>query len=268
MAEPQEVALALVGLMASGLYGYVAFLQARRTADGEGRLALRGFVLWWAGLAALGVITAAMTFAGDLSRFGMIGIRVWIYGLFFLIFAACGGLVHYMLFLYTGRAWVRGVAYGFYVAMAVFLVWLVEAHAPHIAIAHEGQPDAGEVAFHLHDEPAAWTGPALSLGLILPLIVSAIAYGVLFFRTHDRTARYRIAMVSTGFILWFAYSLIGTVFRIVADVAEQGFVGQLLGQILGVLAAMLTMWAYRPPMVLQRRFGLRDLAHPQHGPAT
>lgn len=259
MATQEESVLAALGAVAAFLYLWVAWLQAKRPAHGPARGALRGFVIWWAGLGILGFLTLFFTFGPELSAYGLNVMRTVIYLLLAGIFLMLGGLAYYLLYLYTGsRRTVIPIA-AFYVLMTVLLVFLIEGFDPHIAdnAVHLEPGEESAVEFHTHEEPPAWASATFSLGIIAVPLAAAIAYALLFFRTDDRTARYRIALVSTGFVLWFAYSILGTLAGLVAGSTTQSFMQQLIGQLLGVLAATLTLLAYHPPRRLQRRFGLR-----------
>ncbi len=263
MASHEESILAVLGAVAAALYLFVARLQAKRTVSDDARPALNGFILWWAGLGALGLLGLFFEFGPDLSAQGMVVVSVVIYIFLAIIMALMAGLVHYLLYLYTGRKGTIYLAYGFYGFMMLFSVWYLQAHDPHIAMGHLGTPQEGEVAYHLHTEPATWVSAFFSFGLILPALGAAIAYALLFFRTQDPTARYRIAMVSVGLILWFLFSTANTVGRVVSDSNEQGFTSQLISQLLGVFAATLTLLAYQPPRWIRDRLGLREMAEPR-----
>lgn len=265
MATQEEVLISVLGTVASILYFVVARIQAKREVSGEAQSALRGFIIWWAGLGGLGVVTVFLTLGPGLESMGLNGVRAVIYGLFAVIYVAFGGLVYYLAFLYTGLARTRWIVTVFYAAMFLFLVWLIEAHSPHVAPIHAGETNAGEVAFHLHDEPSAFASGFLGLGLVVPPLLAALAYALLFFRTHDATARYRIGMVSTGFVLWFLYSTVGTIARIITD-SDQSFAGRITGQLLGVMAATLTLLAYEPPRWIRQRLRLRELGPAPNGP--
>ncbi len=259
MATQEESILAALGAVAALLYLWVAWLQSKRPAHGPAQGAIRGFVIWWAGLGLLGFLTLFFTFGPDLATYGLTVVRIVIYALLGGIFVMLAGLAYYLLYLYTGSRRTLIAIAVFYVLMSALLVFLIEGFDPHIAdnAVHIEPGEESAVEFHTHEEPPAWASATFSLGIIVVPLAAAIAYALLFFRTDDRTARYRIAMVSSGFVLWFAYSALGTLAALVSGSTTQSFMQQLIGQLLGVLAATLTLLAYHPPRRLQRRFGLR-----------
>lgn len=254
VASATEAILGGLALVAAVLYFFVARLQAQRKVSAEARGPLRGFIIWWAGLGLLGLTTALFTFGPGTGSFGLAGARAITYTTFAGIFVMLSGLVYYLLYLYTGSRGTVYVAAAFYSLLFLFMVWLVEAHAPHVGADHI----TGERAFHLHEAPPAWASLGFGVSLVLPPLAAAVAYFLLFFRTHDRTARYRIAMVSGGLVLWLGFSLMGTIAR-TATGESQGFGGQLTSQLLGVLSATLVLLAYDPPKFVQRRLGLRPI---------
>ncbi len=264
MASQQEVVLAALSTLAAVLYFWVAWLQSKRTVAGPARGALLGFVFWWGGLGVISILTLVFTFGAPIESAGLIGARIIVYSLLIVIFAMLAGLAYYLVFLYTGRSRTFWLIAAFYVLMTVMLVWLIEGHSPHIAdnTPHINPGDDNQVTFHPHDEPPVWASAMFSLGIVLPPLAAAVAYALLFFRTHDTTARYRIAMVSTGFVLWFGYSALGTLAGIVTGSVEQSFIQQLVGQLMGLLAAALTAMAYHPPRWVERRLALRGLTDP------
>ncbi len=259
MATQEESILAALGAVAAFLYFGVAWLQSRRRVHAPAQGALRGFIIWWAGLGALGLLTLFFTFGPGIESYGLGVVRLVIYALLGGIFVMLAGLAYYLLYLYTGRPRTLWYIAGYYALMMVLLVYLIEGFDPHIAdnAVHLMAGESGEVIFHTHREPPAWASATFSLGIVGPPLAAALAYALLYFRTHDKTARFRIALVSTGFVLWFAYSAVGALAALVTDSTTQSFTQQLVGQFLGVLAAALTLVAYNPPRRLQDRFGLR-----------
>lgn len=258
MATWQEGLLEGLGAVAVLLYIVVAVVQARRPVSRDAREARNGFVFWWIGLAALGLFGLLTETVLDTSELGLTGYRIMLYTLLPVLFAMLAGLVYYLLYLYTGdRRAIPAVSIG-YSLFLVLAVLFIELQDPYIGI----DPETGERGLLYAKEAVPWIGALFSVLLIGPPFVAAIAYAALFFRTDDRTARYRIAMVSGGFILWFGFSLLGTLGALAAGTAgeEPSFARELTGQILGVFAALLVLLAYYPPRWVKGRMQVRSVA--------
>lgn len=263
MVTMQDGVIGGLAAVAAILYLAVARLQAKRHVSQEARPALVGFILWWGGLGLIGLVTAVLRFGPALDEHGLIVYRFVFYPLVALIFVMVAGLVYYLLYLYTGRSSGLYVVGLFYALLFVLLVWLMEAHGLHFAEAGGHAGEEPGVRVHSHEPTPGWADLVLGVGLILPPFFAAIAYGLLFFRTKDLTARFRIAFVSAGFILWFGFSLLGTLSRALTG-TERSFAGQVTGQLLGLLAAVLVLIAYDPPRRVRERFGIRAIDDSGH----
>lgn len=239
----QEMVLQGISIMGSVLYLLVAFVLSRRAISGPGKGAHQGFIVWWGGLAALGVITSYFAFVRPYASFGLIGGRVALYGLVVLVLVMLAGLAYYLLYLYTGRQDMLVASVVFYSVLFVYFVVITEIQRPFIDM-------SSGTAVWAYQNPLGASSPwslLLSLGLIGPPLAAAIAYVALYRRADDLTVKYRIAMVSGAFILWFGFSAISSVMRAVLSLAETPFGAQLVSQLMGVLAAALVLLAYIPP---------------------
>lgn len=260
MAAWHEPLLQGLSGVAAILYLVVAIVQARRPVSREAREARNGFVFWWGGLAALGVFGLLTSTVLDTSELGVNGYRIMLYTLIPVLMGMLAGLVYYLIYLYTGsRRAIPWVSAGYSLLM-MLAVLFVELQDPYVGL----DPETGERGLLYAKEAAPWMGATFSLLLVAPPFAAAVAYAALFFRTADRTARYRIAMVSGGFVLWFGFSLLGTLGSLAAGEAggEQGFARQLTGQLLGVLAGVLVLLAYYPPRWVRGRLQIRSVAEP------
>ncbi len=235
-----ELALEGVRLVASVVYGVVAYLVLRRPVDVGARLARAGFATWWLGIAVVGLASIPSGLGLTFAEYGLGAVRAWIYVIFGAIFVALAGLVYYLLFLYTGRseAW-RGVAL-FYVLLFVYLVYLMEGFGPYTGV----EDGTASLLFEQEHPPLLLLG--FSLAISLPPLAAAASYLMLFFKLDDRESRYRILLVSGGLGGWFLYSVLGTVFRFITE-TEQTYVGTVVGQLVGLVAATMVLVAFAPP---------------------
>lgn len=243
---PEDWVLQGLRITAMVVYAIVGIIVLRRRPMPDARLANLGFALWWLGLAALGVLSIPAGFGWNLAEQGLVVWRLWIYLLIPMIYVALAGLLYYLLYLYTGRRAIYRPVAAFYLAMTGYLVWLVEGGRPFLTT-----DEAGQAMVDFADPIPEWATLLWSVLLVLPVLAAAVAYGVLFFRTHDREARFRIALVASAIILWFSFSLINTVLGFGSE-AEASFVEQAISQSLGLLAAVMTLFAFAPPPPVRR----------------
>lgn len=238
---------AFVGLLGASIYGYVGTLMARRVVQApDGRLAMRMFAMWWLGLSVYTVITALPTAA---AAFGFtnpaLQATLTFVGLVPLLLALWG-LLYYLVFIFTGRRRYLVPLGLLHLALLVFFTWLVVLMDPtgvdvrmwnvQLQYAH---PLEGGLLF-------------VALAAILgPVLLAALAYGTLFFRTDDRTSRYRIGMVSGAFVFWFGSSAIASALG-VGDFVWWPIVTKFIG----VVAALIVLAAYRPPPPVARALGI------------
>jgi hypothetical protein len=245
------LAISAAGTLVTGfLYLYIGNALRKRAVSGQARLANGMFVLWWQALGWLSLLGAAVTVVYMAGR-----LEVWVYQSYVLLvllvlFAALWGLQYYLVFLYTGsrRSFVSlGV---FYAVLFTATVGLVErAGAP------TGLSDDG---WNIQPVPKVVYGPAFNLLftilIIGPAIVAAVAYLRLYWKTDDRTQRYRIAMVTGSVLVWFGTSLIATGANVSMSVWWQ-----LTSRVISVLAALTILAAYKPPQWVRLRYGVRSI---------
>lgn len=259
----QEGLLQALGGIAAVTYLLVAIVQGRRRVSSEGRMARNGFVFWWGGLALLGIYGVISALFLDPESFTLTGYRVLLYTFIPIIFIALAGLVYYLLYLYTGKRDLYKVVAIAYALLTVAFVLFVELQDPFVG----PDPDTGEIGLQYEAEAPAWAGLLFSIVLVLPPFASAVAYVALLFQTKDRTVRYRILMVGGGIALWMGFSLLGSLGRFASGVEEQSFISQLVGQLLGLLSAVMVLLAYYPPPALRRALELRPVAGDDDGQA-
>lgn len=242
----EDIVLQGLRLVSMAIYTAVAVIVIRRHVSHEAKLANQAFATWWLGLAILGLFSVPAGFGWNPADAGLLVWRIWIYVLIPLIYVALGGLLYYLLYLYTGRHAIYKPIVGFYILMTVFLVWLIEGNGPYITT-----DEMGETTVEFVRESAEWVGLTFSLGLVLPIFLAALAYGILFFRVEGRPQKYRIALISGGILIWFAFSLFNTISGIGSEETEQSFQQQVISQLLGLLAASMALIAFAPPPFIQ-----------------
>ena len=161
---------------------------------------------------------------------------------------AAGSLLYYVLYLVTGRGGIIGYIFVYYALLLFALRWSVAEAAP--------------TGFEVLEWNVATTyerplqGPFYSavVSLIaLPLLASILAYASLAFRVRDPAARYRIACVAGGLLLWVGTEALSFTSGIAATTA-----GELTRRLVALAATLLVLAGYLPPRVARERWGARD----------
>jgi hypothetical protein len=251
------------------LFATVAYVVRRRQVSADARGARNGFVLWWAGLAFLGLFVLAFDprIGIDLYGYGIGFVLVVIYVILGGYFAMIAGLVYYLLYLYTGKRATKWWVVGFYVALFAYLVYYFQSLDPTIGV----RPD-GQSFLDMGDRPSGLDARSLLLtaGFVLPPIGAAIAYLALFFKVKDRTGKYRILLVSVAILLVFLFSLGSSLTSLdnstepPATVDEQRALERsqdlrgIFSGLLSAVAAGLVFLAFRPPTWVQAKYGIRS----------
>lgn len=249
-----EATLASLQLVAGVLYTYVGAKVGRRRVSPDAQLAVRLFQFWWYGLAALSFFSPVLLVGQAL--FGDLPIPIWltvVNVLLTLICAAIVGLCYYLLYLYTGKRWLIVPVSLFYGLLAFGLLTLIAYLNPHLPYVTD---DQGHHPTYDHDLRGTWVSAAIGFGLILPPFGAALAYLLLFFRVQDRTARYRIALVSGSFIAWFGSSLIAQLLRI----PTQTEAWRITSLLISLAAAVVVLLAYLPPRWVQKKYEVESIA--------
>ena len=159
---------------------------------------------------------------------------------------AAASLLYYVLYLVTGRGRLLAPILAYYLALYVALRWHslstgvvgIEVRAWQVATVHA----------------APLQGPAYTMivGLVaVPLLLAIAAYGSLFFRVADPTARYRIGLVTLGLLGWILTEAIAF---------ATGFASTSAGELTRRLAALggtlVVLSAYLPPRWARDRLGV------------
>jgi hypothetical protein len=237
-------------LATSFFLAYAGDVTRRRRVANEDRLASTMFAVWWYS-AALVILNQA--FHTILLLAGVHGDSVHAASVLFgavPLAAAVWGLSYYILYLLTGRRGLFLPITLFYAGFLIFLFWFyVEQGRSEFslgtwqAMARPEHPASDEVN--------------LAFGLLLsgPILFAVGAYFVLALGERDPTRRYRLAMISGGFLLLFGMILGGYV---LGWATKEWF--PLVYQGPALLASFLSVAAYRPPRWIQRRFHVEPVA--------
>lgn len=246
---------ALVGLAAAAVYAYVGRLMAHRVVEHEdSRLAMRMFALWWYSLALLTTIGQGRKI---LVAFGVESLPLHTTLTYFTLLPlvlALWGLLYYLLFIYTGDRRLLVPLGLMHAGIFGYFTWVVAWLRP-VGVSSTAWSAVLEYERDL-------SGPVLAITLALllgPVIVGSFAYGTLFFRTRDRTSRYRIGLVAIAFLGWFGSSILGTALEL-----NQLEYWPLASQLIGFGATLLVIAAYRPPTAVRRWLDVQPVALDHH----
>ncbi|MEK6975841.1 MAG: hypothetical protein AABY18_05815 [Candidatus Thermoplasmatota archaeon] len=242
------LALAIVGsVLTSILYLYIGRVLRLRKVSDDGRLANGMFVLWWHSLGSLGLLGAGM-----MGIYVTGNLEVWMYEAYttfglLVLFLALWGLQFYLMYLYTGSRRSFMPLAGFYAALFLATVALME---------YAGAPDRiVDNGWQLQAEPRLEFSQAFSLVFVTliigPALASAIAYARLYRKTEDRTQKYRIALVTGAIIVWFGSSVVGAAAQV-----NQGLAWQFFSRTIGILGALVILLAYKPPQWVRAKYGV------------
>lgn len=245
MAEATLLYSALFSLVTGFVYHVVGSMVGRRDLEGDDRVAMMHFKMWWHGFGALSIATALMVTLAYLDRLSLAVYKVFFNAVLLVLFFALWGLAYYLAYLFTGnRRWMvwTAVFYGLFFLYLDYLVALADPSGVNVGrwsvtVQYANQAAIQSPGFRL-----------FALLLLLPQVVGAIGYGSLYFRTQVPLARYRIGMVSLTLLTWFASSIVASLLRI--NTADWW---SLTSRTISLVAALLILMAFRPPQALRRR---------------
>jgi hypothetical protein len=245
------LAAGLVGIAVGAAYGYVGFRIFGRSVPQAARLAAYQFSLWWYGLSAttaIGGLEGILIASNGLS----FPLAFTLYLITLLLDCALlWGLVGYLTYIYTGRYHLVLLS-TFYAALYVAALYFVIAQAPYGVVIRRGLP----VLQYGSTGSLALLG-FIAFGILVPELAGVALYLSLYFKTTNRTQRFRIGFVGLGILLWFGLAAI-TPPSSVADPV----VWTIAKAILGGVAALIVLAAYNPPLWLRRRYGVDLLEEP------
>lgn len=249
MVEATLAVAALATYVVAATYAYVgARLLRHATAASATRRPMVAFALWW-------LLTSANQLLGStlylVAAFGHLDVPaqltyVLLQRLLLALSLVC--LMHYLLFLHTGRNRLAALLalYAVYWASQVYVVF---ARVP-VGVATFGwRTDL----VYLHPELPGQR--LLNLAIVVPPIVGALALLRLYGRVDGRTRRFRVAMLAVGFTLWWLVA-------IAAGHPATFGIGwfQAANRVLGVAIALGILVAYQPTAWMRRRYELEPSA--------
>jgi hypothetical protein len=240
----------LFALVAASIYAYVGWRLGKRIVSSwEGRIAWQSFIVWWYGLAATTLIGGLLNLFG---AFGLTSLPLHITATHINLLMTClalGGLLYYLLYLFTGNSRLLVPLTIIYIIYYVLLVYYITASVPESVNIDRWRTT---LAFH-----TPITGPFFTmiiLLLLLPQIIGGFAYFTLYFRMTDVTQKYRVLLVSCSIIIWFLSPLIA----IVGGLAQNDW-WQVASRLIGLAAALTILMAYLPPQWIKQRYGIISL---------
>lgn len=219
------------------LLAYVCAITSKRPASEEARLSRDAFSLWW-------FATALVTLLGAFpTLFVTVGVRdpfvhrTLVYANALPLAVGLASLQYYVIYIYTGRRAALlpiGLAYvGFLALTLYYFAAFGEYRVESTAWNARAVGDA---------VPPTWLSVAFGLALAGPVLAGLVAYASLGFRHVGAEQRYRVALVSAAFAVWFLPVLAGIA---LGYAAAPWF--PLLHEVPGLLAAGLIVLANRPP---------------------
>lgn len=236
-------------LLIAGFFFTVGRRIAARPVHTEARPPLFHFGMWWLALAASTVLQGLEQY---LAAFGVTPLSVFApltYVNFFLISIALLGLMYYLVYLLTGRTGALGGLVLFYFAFFLLVVFVISRADPNGVTV-----DTWSVSLTYATPLEGPLVEALLLLLLVPPMLGALGYMSLLTQVDGFSQRYRIGLVSTSLFLWFG-STYGASLVGISDTAWWPVVGDSIG----LLAAIAIWAAYLPPGWLRDRLGVEPL---------
>jgi hypothetical protein len=248
--------LAAADIVAAAIYLFLGWRFSHRRVSPENRLPVLQFSLFWLGLA---VVTLIEGIESGVAAFLIPSLALVVTLYYIEILVLCivlWGLVGYLIHLYTGRAYLVPLS-GMYVLLYVLLVYFITASGPSAVTVAQGA-----VGLRYATQVGGPILGVLVLILVIPELLGSILYFTLFFRTQDRTARYRIALVSWGLLAFFGLDFIGVGARLGGGTAAVA-----VGAVLGIIPALVIWIAYYPPRAVRDRLGVSGMDTVREPPA-
>lgn len=246
--EPTLLGALAFALVATALYAKVGLQHVQRPVKAENRRAARMFGVWWLALGLTTILGALSTLAASAGYAPLPVFTILIMAELLLICIGLLGLLHYLLFLFTGRDLLVPLAAGYALYFAGLAFVLLGAGPNGVEVGRwtanvtYAQPPSGPLSTLL-----------LAL-LVFPQILGALAYLTVAFRVKEATPRFRIVVVSGSIVVWFLSSFVASV----GGLSERDW-WQVASRLLGLGAALATFIAYNPPRILTQRWGIQPL---------
>lgn len=247
--------LAVASVLDAGvtaLFALIGWRLSQRRVSDHARLASALFATWWYSLAVISATAFVRHAMAATATVDLVLVQTLGYVSLIAICTALWGLLYYLVYLFTG--W-RAVIYPitvFYVAFYLALLYVTVALGSPTVVTHTWTVD---VVYERPPDPVLVT--SLLVLVLAPHIVGAIAYGTLFFRLEDPTARWRVAIVAMSIVVWF-----GTSYVAASLGASPAGTWPLLKRLLDTLSALCILLAYLPPWFVRQRWGVKGIDDP------
>ena len=242
---------ALFSVVSAAIYGFVAARLSRRTiSKPEVRFAWRSFGLWWYCLAATTLVSGILRLLGAFNLASLPLFVALTHVNILLICIALWGLLYYLVYLFTGSRQFLIPLTSFYIIYYVLLVYIITVSGP--TDVEIGRWTTRLIYTHPVMDPFF---TVLLVLLVFPQILAALAYFTLFFRLREAAQRYRILLVSWCIILW-----VGSAFVASAAGLSREDWWQIVSRLIGLGAALGILFAYFPPGIIRRRFGIASIS--------
>lgn len=248
MVDGAAFVTAVTDFVVAGAYGYLAWRLSGRQVSTQARLAAGQFALFWA---ALGLGTAVAGIESLVAALTTLSLPVAVTAEFVVVLVLCvclWALVCYLFYLFTGRVIAVPLAV-MYAVLYVLLLYYFVASMPSGVTLNQGVVGLTYAS--------TVTGPIIAvllLILVVPEIVGTLSYLSLLFRTRDPTVRYRVGLVGFSLLGFFGLSFLGIGARLGGSLAAVTF-----AQLIGVVAVIVILLAYYPPVAIRNRFGVHGI---------
>lgn len=245
MAVTLYVSAALALATAAG-FGTVGQLVLRRGSRAPS-LAIVGFAAFWWSAAVVWADQGLAALAGATGRASLPLLRALDQAATAFYCLAAASILFYVLYLLTGKQRALGPILLYYLGLFLALRYHVESALPVRVDVGAWQAN---VAY-----AAPLQGPRYTLlvaMMVVPLLASIAAYGALVFRVRDPGARYRIACVTIGLLVWITTEALSYTTG-AASTAE----GELTRRLVALGSTGIVLAGYAPPRFARQRWGAR-----------
>lgn len=244
--RPTLLVAAAAAACLAAVYAFVGLQLARRRPEQPAhRLAMGMFSLWWGALSINVLVVSVLDLLGGLDA---LPLHVQVAGSLaqrLLLAASLVGLMHYLLFLLTGRSWLAPLV-AVYGAHYAFSVYQLYRHEPVAVLLGPWRTDLAYAT-----DPSLVVQVVALLLVVLAPVVASLAYFSLFFHVDDPTRRWRIGIVSWSLVVWWAMVVVAGQRQFLDDDAFQ-----VVNRVVSLLAAFAILAAFRPPAWARRRWGV------------
>lgn len=249
--EPQLVVQAIVALLTGLVYAYVARLVGRRETSPQAARANFSFATFWGTFGALEFLVGLYQLP---AAFGYrdLALTITLINLILVMIAvALCGLVYFLVYLYTGSSRAFWPIVGAYAILAVALLYLIAWMQP---LGFDESLGPGQLKY-AHQLAGA---PAITLGLLftVPVVLAAVGYGTLYFRTQSPAAKLRIGIVALSFLGWFGWSTVSTILELQRK-NPNNLALLVTNSAISLVVPILIVIAYKPPAWLRKRIEQR-----------